>query len=74
MDNLSIGFPNIYVNFSKANGYCYVYAYTPQYDKETKRTKKTNVKSIGIIRSKDGIGVIEFNHYFKLHFPKFRDV
>lgn len=74
MDNLSIGFPNIYVNFSKANGYCYVYAYTPQYDKETKRTKKTNVKSIGIIRSKDGIGVIEFNHYFKLHFPKFRNV
>ena len=74
MDNLSIGFPNIYVNFSKANGYCYVYAYTPQYDKETKRTKKTNVKSIGIIRSKDGVGVIEFNHYFKLHFPKFRDV
>ena len=46
MDNLSIGFPNIYVNFSKANGYCYVYAYTPQYDKETKRTKKTNVKSV----------------------------
>ena len=45
MDNLSIGFPNIYVNFSKANGYCYVYAYTPQYDKETKRTKKTSLQS-----------------------------
>lgn len=74
MDNLSNGFPNVYVNYSKVKDYCYVYAYEPKYDAVTKRTKKTNVKSIGIIRSKDGVGVIEFNHYFNLHYPKFQNI